>query len=205
MQKGRVLGIAGLSAITLLGGIAHAERYTIDPSHSTVGFKIRHLAISSVPGHFGDFSGSLEFDPQAVEKSRVEATIVTKSIDTANKKRDDHLKGADFFDEPNNPTITFKSTKVESVSEGVFKATGDLTMHGVTKPVTLAVEYTGGATDPWGNKRVGFSATTSLSRKDFGITWNKALDAGGVVLGDEVKVSLEIEGIQDSGDAKKAG
>jgi polyisoprenoid-binding protein YceI len=194
-------GLAGIVAVTTAGSAAQAEVYEIDPSHSTVGFKIRHLAISSVPGRFGDFSGTIEFDPKNIEKSHTEASIAIKSINTENTKRDDHLKGADFFDEAKHPAISFKTTKVEPVSESTFKATGDLMMHGVTKPVTLDVEYTGSATDPWGNKRVGFAATTSLSRKDFGITWNKALDAGGVVLGDEVKVTLEIEGIEK----KKAG
>jgi polyisoprenoid-binding protein YceI len=194
-------GLAGIVAVTIAGAAAQAEVYEIDPSHSTVGFKIRHLAISSVPGRFGDFSGTIEFDPKNINKSHTEASIAIKSINTDNKKRDDHLKGADFFDEAKHPAISFKTTKVEPVSESTFKATGDLMMHGITKPVTLDVEYTGSATDPWGNKRVGFAATTSLSRKDFGITWNKALDAGGVVLGDEVKVTLEIEGIEK----KKAG
>jgi polyisoprenoid-binding protein YceI len=195
------LGLAGIVAVTTAGAAAKAEVYEIDPSHSTVGFKIRHLAISSVPGRFGDFSGTIEFDPKNIDKSHTEASIAIKSINTDNTKRDDHLKGADFFDAAKHPAISFKTTKVEPVSESTFKATGDLVMHGVTKPVTLDVEYTGSATDPWGNKRVGFAATTSLSRKDFGITWNKALDAGGVVLGDEVKVTLEIEGIEK----KKAG
>jgi len=194
-------GLAGIVAVTTAGATAQAEVYEIDASHSTVGFKIRHLAISSVPGRFGDFLGTIEFDPKNIDKSHTEASIAIKSINTDNKKRDDHLKGADFFDEAKHPAISFKTTKVEPVSESTFKATGDLMMHGVTKPVTLDVEYTGSATDPWGNKRVGFAATTSLSRKDFGITWNKALDAGGVVLGDEVKVTLEIEGIEK----KKAG
>lgn len=194
-------GCATVAAVTMMNGAARAEVYDIDPSHSTVGFKIRHLAISSVPGRFADFSGTVEFDPKQVASSRAEASIAIKSINTENKKRDDHLRGADFFDEAKHPAITFKTTKIEPVSETTFKATGDLTMHGVTQPVTLDVEHTGSATDPWGNKRVGFAATTSLSRKDFGITWNKALDAGGVVVGDEVKVTLEIEGIE----RKKAG
>ena len=194
-------GLASIVAVTAVGVAAQAEVYEIDPSHSTVGFKIRHLAISSVPGRFADFSGTIEFDPKQIDKSHADASIAIKSINTDNNKRDDHLRGADFFDEAKHPAITFKTTKVEPVSESTFKATGDLSMHGVTKPVTLDVEYTGSATDPWGNKRIGFAATTSLSRKDFGITWNKALDAGGVVLGDEVKVTLEIEGIEK----KKAG
>lgn len=201
MRRALRCGVAGLAVAVAAMGSAHAERYTIDASHSTVGFKIKHLAISSVPGRFGDFTGMIDFDPTKIADSSVEATIKTESINTDNKKRDDHLRGADFFDGSKNPTIQFKTTKVEPVSASTFKATGDLTMRGITKPVTLDVEYTGGATDPWGNKRVGFSASTVLSRKDFGITWNKTLDAGGLVLGDEVKVTLEIEGIEE----KKAG
>lgn len=201
MRRALLSGVAGFSIVVAAMGSAQAEKYTIDASHSTVGFKIRHLAISSVPGRFGDFSGTIDFDPAKIAESSAEAAITTKSINTDNQKRDDHLRGEDFFDESKNPTIQFKTTKVEPVSASAFKATGDLTMRGVTKPVTLDVEYTGAATDPWGNKRVGFAASTVLSRKDFGITWNKALDAGGLVLGDEVKVTLEIEGIE----AKKAG
>jgi polyisoprenoid-binding protein YceI len=193
--------IAGLSTALVLSSAAMAEKYVIDSSHSTVGFKVKHLAISSVPGRFGEFSGTFDFDPAHFDKSSAEVAIDAKSINTDNQKRDDHLRGPDFFDIAKNPRITFKTTKIEPVSKSAFKATGDLTLHGVTKPVTLDVQFEGEATDPYGNKRAGFSATTSLNRKAFGITWNKALDAGGVVLGDEVKIVLEVEGIQE----KKAG
>jgi polyisoprenoid-binding protein YceI len=177
-----------------LASSARAAAYTIDAAHSSVSFKIKHLA-SRVVGSFKDFSGTIEFDEKAPKKASVDATIQTASIDTRNEKRDGHLRSADFFEAEKYPTITFKSKKVEAAVKDKLKVTGDFTMHGVTKPVTLNVEYLGSAKDPAGKVRAGFSATGKLNRKDFGIVWNKALDNGGFILGDDVEVAIEIEAI----------
>jgi len=170
--------------------------YQIDPSHSSVVFKVKHLAISSVPGRFGDVSGKFSFDPANVGASSAEARISAGSINTMDTKRDDHLRGDDFLNASKFPAITFKSTKVEKVSDTEFKAIGDLTLHGVTKPVTLDVVYGGSAKDPWGKERAAFEAKTKINRKDFGLTWSKALETGGLVVGDDVQISLEIEGVK---------
>lgn len=175
---------------------AQAATYKIDSSHSTVGFKVRHLAISSVPGKFGEFEGTFDFDPTKIEASKTDAKIKLASIDTTDKKRDEHLKGDDFFAVAKYPEMKFVSKEVTDVNGSTFKVTGDLTLHGVTKPVTLDVEYAGMATDPWGNERAGFSATTKIHRKDFGLAWSKVLETGALVVGDEVTVNLEIEGVK---------
>lgn len=181
---------------SLLAHHAYAADYQIDPSHSSVVFKVKHLAISSVPGRFGDVSGKFSFDPANVGASTAEARISAGSINTMDTKRDDHLRAGDFLDVTKFPAITFKSTKIEKVSDTEFKAIGDLTLHGVTKTVTLDVEYGGAAKDPWGKERAAFEAKTKINRKDFGLTWNKALETGGLVVGDEVQIALEVEGVK---------
>lgn len=177
--------VAGGPAI----GNAGAATYDIDPAHSSVNFQIRHLAISKVNGNFADFGGTFVYDEGKPGEWMAEATIQAASIDTDNDDRDAHLRNEDFFNVEKYPTLTFKST---GVKDG--KLIGELTMVGVTKPVELDLEYNGAMTDPWGNEKVAFTATGKISRKDFGMTWNKALDAGGVVLGDDVKIELEIAG-----------
>lgn len=187
------------AALFLAANLASATDYTIDPSHSAVTFKIRHLAISSVAGSFGTFEGNISFNPDKVDESKAEASIKAESIDTANKKRDDHLRSADFFEVAKFPELKFVSQKVVPISKERFQVKGDLTLHGVTKPVTLDVTYNGKAKDFENNERVAFSANTTVNRKDFGLTWNKVIEAGAVVVGDEVKIDLEIEAV-----AKKA-
>ncbi|MCB0339453.1 MAG: polyisoprenoid-binding protein [Bdellovibrionales bacterium] len=174
-----------------------AAEYKIDADHSTVGFRIKHLSISTVPGRFKTFQGSLQFDPNNIASSKANVSIDVSSINTEQSKRDDHLRSADFFDVSKFPTMTFETTSVEPISKDTFNALGNLTLHGVTKPVTLKVEFTGSALDPWGNERVAFSATTTLNRKDFGLTWNKLLETGGLVVGEEVKIDIEIEAIKE--------
>jgi polyisoprenoid-binding protein YceI len=181
---------------TVCSSVSYAADYQIDPSHSSVVFKVKHLAISSVPGRFGDVSGTFKFDPANIEASSAEAKISVASINTMDAKRDDHLKSAEFLDIAKFPALTFKSTKIEKVSDTEFKATGDLTLHGVTKPVTLDVEYGGAAKDPWGKERAAFEARTKINRKDFGLAWSKTLETGGLVVGDDVQISLEIEGVK---------
>jgi len=166
--------------------------WNIDPSHSTAEFSVRHLMITNVKGRFGKLSGTVEYDPAHPEQTKLEATIDATSIDTRDEKRDAHLRSPDFFDVEKFPTLTFTSTEVKKTGDG-FTALGDLTMHGVTKPVVLEIEGPSDATkDPWGNTRIGASATAKLNRKDWGLNWNAALEAGGVLVGETVKITLEI-------------
>ena len=190
----RVIGVVvGSFAIALS---AQAADYKIDPDHSTVGFKIKHLAISSVPGRFTEFGGTFSFDPAKIESSKAEVKVGVKSINTEQTKRDNHLRGPDFFNVEAHPDMTFKTTKIEPGSKDEFKAVGELTINGVTKPVTLDVTFGGAAKDPFGNERAAFSATTKINRKDFGLTWNKALESGGLLVGEDVNISIEVEGIK---------
>jgi polyisoprenoid-binding protein YceI len=184
------------SGISLSATTSWAANYQIDPSHSSVGFKVKHLAISTVPGKFLNYKGSFTFDPANIPSAKAEATITTTSVDTAEAKRDDHLRGADFFDTAKYPEMSFKTTKIEKVTDTQFKAHGDLTIRGVTQPVVLDVTYGGAAKDLWGKDRAAFVATTKINRKSFGLTWNKVLETGSLVVGDEVEVVLEIQGVK---------
>jgi polyisoprenoid-binding protein YceI len=167
--------------------------WTIDPSHSEVGFSVRHLGISKTRGRFGTFSGTIVIAEQP-EQSRVNVDIDATSIDTRDSRRDDHLRSADFFDAATFPTLSFVTTGV--VQEGDrWQVTGDLTIKDITKPVILDAEVAGLVTDPMGNDRVGFQASTEINREDFGVTWNAALETGGVVVGKKVKIDLEVEAI----------
>jgi len=175
-----------------VAGLAQST-WNLDPTHSHASFTIRHLVISNVRGDFQKLSGSVKLDEKDVTKSSVEATLETASIDTRVADRDTHLRSPDFFDVAKYPVITFKSTKVEKAGPGKLKVTGDLTMKGVTKQVTLAVDGpTAEVKDPWGNTRRGLAASTTLDRRDFGLTWGKVIEAGPVV-GDEVKIEIEGE------------
>jgi polyisoprenoid-binding protein YceI len=170
--------------------------YTIDPSHSSVHFSVRHLMVSNVRGEFSRLSGTIQFDPDNPAASSVQASIDVASINTREPQRDGHLKSADFLDVEKFPTITFTSKQV-TPHEGGATITGDLTIHGVTHPITLDVEgSTEEVKDPWGNQRIGMSGTTKLSRKEFGLTWNTSLEAGGVLIGDEVKITIDIEALR---------
>lgn len=185
--------MAGLLALAVP---ALGAQYDIDTAHSAISFKIKHLGISNVKGTFDDFSGAFTFDAAAPAEASVEAVIQTASISTGNAKRDEHLLAPDFFDAAQFPTITFKSTglTMSSASEGVL--TGTLNLHGVTRDVTLAVEFNGAVTDPWGNGKVGFSATGKLNRQDFGLTYGTVMEGGGLMIANDVEFSLEIEGTQ---------
>jgi polyisoprenoid-binding protein YceI len=168
------------------------ESFDIDISHSSVGFTVRHLVISKVHGQFTKWSGSIAFDSANYSASKVEVSIDAASIDTRDEKRDGHLKSPDFFDVEKFPTLTFKSTKVEGSGETV-KVHGELTIHGVTKSVVLDGEYVGRGKDPWGGERIGFTAKTKIDRKDFGLGWNQALEAGGVLVGENIDITLEVQ------------
>ena len=185
------LMLAGLLALAVP---ALAAQYDIDVAHSTVGFKVKHMAVSWVKGTFDDFGGTFSFDPAAPAGAKVEAEIKMASISTGNAKRDGHLLSPDFFDAEKFPTMTFASTGLEmtSATEGVLK--GNLTMHGVTREVALALTYNGGVKDPWGTERVGFSATGTLNRQDYGLTYNTVLETGGLAVGNDIYLTIEIEG-----------
>ena len=182
-------------AASLLAAIpAFAAEYSVDKDHSNVGFTIRHL-VSKVPGSFKDYEGTFNFDEKDLKSSKVQFTIKAASIDTANAKRDEHLRSADFFNVEKNPTISFVSKKITGSGKH-FKIEGDMTMLGVTKPVTFNAEYMGVQKDPWGNMKAGFSATGKVNRKDFGMVFNKVLDSGSLMLGEDVAIQLDIEAAQ---------
>ncbi len=181
-----------VAAALLVPGLVSAAEWNIDASHSNVNFKIRHL-VSRVTGSFNDISGQIQFDPEKATEGSVEITIPVASIDTNNEKRDGHLKNEDFFDEPNHPTLTFKSTKFGELKDGKMTVEGMLTMRGVEKPVTLDVEFLGAAPGMRGGQVAGFEVSGKINRKDWGIEWNRALDKGGAVLGDDVEIMINIE------------
>ena len=170
-----------------------AGTYTIDPGHSDVAFTVRHLMVSKVRGHFTRFQGQLTLAPDPLASS-VTATIELASIDTNNPQRDGDLRSANFFETDTYPTMTFRSTGIRYSEDG-FDVSGELTLHGVTRPVTLALDVNGFARDPYGGTRAGFTATAEISRSDFGITYNAAIEGGGVVVGDKVTIQLEIEAV----------
>lgn len=193
-----------LAALLALAPSVHAaDTWTIDKSHSEASFQVRHF-VTNVRGRFTDFSGTVVADAQKPESSTVEFKIVTASIDTAEADRDKHLRSADFFDAEKFPEITFKSSSMKATGKDTYAVTGTLTMRGVAKQVTLPVSFLGGVKDPWGNERAGFETNATLNRKDYGINWNKALDAGGFVLGDEVKVAINIEAVKKKPEAPAA-
>lgn len=181
------------AALAVLSAAVRAAEYEIDPAHTQIGFKAKHV-VGKVPGRFTKFSGKFNYDPKNPKAWTAEAAIDAASINTDVEKRDEHLKSDAFFDVAKCPNIAFKSTKVSGVKGDHFKLAGDLTMHCVTKPVTLDVEVNGTGKDPWGNESASFSATATVNRQDWGISWNKTLDAGGVLVGDKIDLILEITG-----------
>ena len=199
----KLLRGAAVAALLLMSFAASAsaavETYMLDPSHTVVGFSVRHF-FSQVPGSFKEFSGTMKLDTANLDASSVDATIQTTSIFTNNDRRDNHLRSADFFEVDKYPTITFKSTKViPGKSESNFQVVGDLTIRGITKPATLDVEYNGsGPVGIQGNSlgmQAGFTASTTVNRKDYGIVWNRQLDQGGVMLGDDVDITLSVAAV----------
>ena len=164
----------------------------IDRSHSEVAFQVRHL-LGKVRGRFADFAGTIQFDPADPQASQIDVTIQAASIDTAEAQRDQHLRNADFFDVENIPTLTFKSTSVTPHGNNVYDVVGDLSIHGVTKRVRMPASFLGIARDPWGNEKFGFEAELTINRKDYGLLWNAALETGGFLVGDEVKIMLSVQ------------
>ena len=172
--------------------------YVIDPTHTRIGLVARHAMVTKVRGSFTDFEGAGYLDAANPAASNVQLTIQAKSINTGNDERDAHLKNNDFFDMETYPTITFASTAVEQVDAENFKVTGDLTIKGITKPVTIDLEYTGSATDPFTNQRVGFEGKTVVNRKDWGVNWNAALETGGVLVSDKVTLEFDVSAIRSA-------
>jgi polyisoprenoid-binding protein YceI len=167
--------------------------WTIDPAHSQVEFAVRHLMISTVRGRFAGVKGTVVADEGNLANAQVDVTIDVHTIDTREAQRDAHLKSADFFDAEKFPVLTFKSARVTDIKGDRFKLVGDLTMHGVTREVTLDVTSEGRGKDPWGGERAGYSAVARVNRSDFGLTWNQVLETGGIAVGDEIKISLDLE------------
>ncbi len=195
---GRVLPrttiVAGLAAIFSLPVLAATSNWQIDPAHSSAQFAVRHLAISTVRGAFSSVKGAVQLDDKDVTKSSVDVTIDVSTVDTREPNRDKDLRSDHFFDVEHFPTMTFKSKKVEQLAPGKLKVTGDLTIRGVTKEVVLDLEGpTAPIKDPWGNQRMAATATTKINRQDFGVKWNAVMDNGGVVVGDDVSITIDVE------------
>ncbi|MGQ0519698.1 MAG: YceI family protein [Actinomycetota bacterium] len=170
--------------------------YAIDPAHSRIGFVARHAMVTKVRGSFNEFDGRGYFDAEDPTRSELQLTIKAASIDTRNADRDAHLRGNDFFDMERYPEIAFSSTAIEQLDDETFRVTGDLTIKGVTKPVAIDFEYTGAATDPFGNQRIGLEGRTTINRKDWGVAWNAALEAGGVLVSEKVTLEFEVSAVR---------
>ncbi len=171
------------------------NHWDIDVGHSSIHFRVRHMVIAKVHGRFARWSGSLELDPQDLTRSSVQVVVDTASIDTQVADRDAHLRSADFLDVARYPEMTFRSKRVEQHGERL-RVVGDLSLHGIVREVTLEAEFAGTGKDPWGNERAGFSAQASLDRREFGLTWNAALEAGGVLVGEKVEIAIELEAVR---------
>lgn len=176
---------------------ASSSTWKIDSSHSHVEFAVKHLMITTVKGRFADVEGTIIIVANDPSKSSVQATIKAASIDTHTDQRDDHLRSADFLDGANFPELTFVSTRISGDTDD-FRVTGQLTIRGVTREIILAATKEGAGKDPWGGERMGFSATTKLDRRDYGLVWNQAIESGGVVVGNEVKISIEVEAVKEA-------
>lgn len=172
------------------------QTWNFDPAHSTIGFSIKHMMFAKVRGSFGEWSGELHYDPKDPSSAKVRASIDVASIDTGNKDRDEHLRSGDFFNVEEHPRMTFESTSFKGSPESMT-VTGTLTIRDVSKEVELDVEQTGTGIDPWGNRRVGFRISAKINRKDFGLTWNQALETGGVLVGEDVSIDIEIQAVAE--------
>ncbi|MFD5132048.1 YceI family protein [Streptomyces olindensis] len=172
--------------------------YTIDPAHSTIGFVARHAMVTNVKGSFQDFTGTLHLDGTDPSRSTASLDVVMDSIETGNADRDGHLKSADFFKADEFPTMTFRSTKAEALGGDDYRITGDLTILGTTRPLTITLEFNGAAKDPFGNERVGFEGKAEILRSEWGLTWNAALETGGVLVSDKIKLNFDISAIRNA-------
>jgi polyisoprenoid-binding protein YceI len=200
MSKQIVSGSIPLACVALLwwwAPVVHAElaRWDVDPEHSMIEFRVVHMVVSKTTGHFTDYQGYIDMDAESGTVKAIEATIKTASVNTNHEKRDAHLRNPDFFDVEKYPTMAYKMKSYKKTAEG-YQAVGELTLHGVTKDIMLTGNFNGVAKDPWGNMRAGFNAEGKLNRKDFGMVWSKALDSGGLVVGDEVYIKIDVECIK---------
>ena len=193
MKKALLLAALGTALVAVP---ARAADYTVDPNHSKILFKVKHLGISTVTGRFEKFTAGFAFDPANSGAFQANATIEANSVNTDVADRDNDLRSANFFEVAKYPQITFASKGIKELGKNKYEITGDLTIRGVTKPIVLAAELGGLVKDPWGNQRAAFSATGTINRKDFGLLWNKVLETGGLLVGEEVQLILEVEGIQ---------
>lgn len=173
------------------------KNWKIDPTHSEVGFKVKHMMFTNVNGKFNEYDSQLQFDENAFENANLGFKAAIASIDTNNVDRDNHLKSGDFFNAEQFPELSFQSTQIKTSGDD-YEITGDLTLHGVTKPVTLQAEYSGLMKDPWGNNKVGLNITGKINRKDFGLNYNAALETGGVLIGENVNLNIELQLIQEN-------
>lgn len=196
-QISRIAILASMALGLSMPAAAASSNWQVDPQHSSAQFAVRHLGLSTVRGAFSKLSGTMLLDDQDVTKSTIEVNIDANTVDTREPDRDKDLRSERFFDVAHFPTMTFKSKKVEQVAPGKLRVTGDLTIHGTTKEVVLDVDgLTAPAKDPWGNQRIAASATTKINRQDYGVKWNAKLDNGGVVVGDDVNITIDVEMIQ---------
>jgi len=186
-----------IAIVVALPVLAHADSWQIDSSHTSVEFTVRHMMISNVKGQFQKTTGTITANGNDPASAKIDVTIDASSVDTRVERRDAHLKSPDFLDVAKFPTITFKSTKVEAAGPNKWTMTGDLTIHGVTRPVVLDVEGSGAPIQVMGHTRAGASATAKIKRSDFGLTWNKALETGGVLVGDDIAISIDIEAVKE--------
>lgn len=168
-------------------------KYVVDSTHSSIGFQAKHMMISKVKGHFDNFNSELDINPDDLSGGSIQFEVEIASINSNNQDRDNHLRSADFFDAENHPKMKFVATDIKKVDDDEYKITGDLSIHGVTKPVTFDAEYNGKGTNPWGVEVVAFEADGKISRKEFGLNWNSTLETGGVLVGDDIKIHIEIE------------
>ena len=188
-----ILTLASLTVIPMSGALA-ADKYVLDASHTSAGFAVKHMVISTVKGGFADVAGFILYDEKDITNSSVEVTIKTASINTNNEKRDNHLRSSDFFDAEKYPDITFKSKAINKTDDG-FELMGILTIKDISKEVAFPFEITGKLTDPWGSVRIGAEATLKIGRQDYGLTWSKALETGGLVVGNDIKIELSVEAV----------
>lgn len=178
-------------------------QWTIDPAHSMIEFRVKHMMFTTVRGQFGSFRGTLDVNPDRPEQSHVEGSVDIESIKTGDADRDNHLRSADFFDAESHPQMSFRSTRIEAKGDNEYRVHGDLTIRGVTRSVRWDVEAAELGKDPWGNQRMGFSAETRINRKDFGLTWNVALETGGVLVSEDVKILAEVQAVRSSQEAEE--
>jgi len=191
-MRNRKMAIALILVLSVVSLASGADKYTLDPAHSLIGFSVRHLVISKTHGSFNDVTANLMYDDKDISKSSVDVTINVASIDTDNEQRDEHLRSPDFFDAEKFPNMTFKSKKIEKREDG-WVAVGDLTMRDVTREIALPFEIVGIATDSWGNTKMGVEASITIDRRDYGLTWSKAIETGALVVGNDVDIELSLE------------